>query len=452
LSSDCSLFEGCRPSWHWKERRLKVHPFVWIRLLASAAFLVAAGAGDDKEAKPARELSQAALEAKLRSEALAVRTSNFSPLFKVLAKPKARGELHLSDEQFNFVRQLQEVGCLTIESWLLRGLDEKEKPSRAVLAERLSSKGERLRSEIVGHVEAILAQGILTPEQSRALHKATRHRAAPLRAGRDNELEMEQPLQEQTTAELVPLLRQSASIWGRHGTLWEVLLGAPGVRAAFPNGIGHLDQAQQVFARDQMPKVTFPIAQVELAERAEQLCIAIWRTWLTRGLDKLPLPPPDALAQRLGPAAHALSDSIFAHAEAIVLIGILTPEQSDQCLKAIWHVMGLRALLDPGLAARLHLSSAQREEVLFLFQERSRVVHEGMDSTATLWRQRDEIPDAQERLKRARDESSVRQEEVDGLIWEVLTRSQARFLSGATGIVPQALRRTAQRTRKARTS
>ena len=102
-----------------------------------------------------------------------------------------------------------------------------------------------------------------------------------------------------------------------------------------------------------MPKVDLSNKQAELAERLDALTLAVWRSWVTRVLEQVPLPPPHVLAQRLWEGGDRLRDSLFGHAEALMLEGVAGPEQADQALAESWRLVGLRALLDPTLASRL---------------------------------------------------------------------------------------------------
>jgi hypothetical protein len=391
-----------------------------------------------------RQPTASELETRLKQEAKKTRTSRLSPLFKSLAGATMRRDLRLSPQQWDLTKQLEELGCSTIEGWLLRGLSERPRPSAVALAERLSPRGAQTRAEIAAHFDAILVDGILRPEQARSLCKATPHKVRPLLLARDVELVGDEgSLSEPATVELV---RHVANIYSRHGTFWQALLGSPGVRAANPNGIDHLPPERQVWARHEMPQVKFPNAQLDQAEKVERLCIAIWRAWLIRDLDERPPPTPDALAARLGPAAHARGESLLAHAERIVLAGILSPEQSDECLRAAWSIMGLRALLDPALVARLRLSSSQREQILSLFQLKTKTAQDDRNASLDLWDLREKAEVA-EQLKQMAGEALAHEQEFDGLIWSVLNSTQAKQLASAIGsALPTLKTRKARRT------
>jgi hypothetical protein len=428
-----------------------VRLFVRIVLIVSTAVGIAAHATIDAEARPAQELSQAEIEGQAKTEDAKMITFDVSPLFAKLADPKISAGVGMSPEESDLASRLQKIARVILKDCLQRIANTEKPPTRNATNERPSRKAERLRAEIVGHVEAILLEGILRPEHARVLRKATRRKTEPLLIGRDIDLDAEAPLKEESAAELVQLLRHYASTYPRQGTFWQVLLGDPGMRAAFPNGISHVAPALQVSARAGMPKVAIPNVQVDLAERLERLTVAIWQAWLTRDLDKVPLPTQMVLAQRLGAGSHRLRDSIFAHAEAIVLLGILTPDQSDECLRAVWTMMGLRALLDQGLASRLRTSVSQRDELLSLFQAKQKLTSDYMNSTSTIWDRRKD-PEIQERLKQMADEMSTRQEDLDGMIWDSLSSSQARLLARALGIASQPTRRPKAKARKARSS
>ena len=93
-------------------------------------------------------------------------TAELSPLFTTLADPDDKTELHLSDQQRDLARQLDELTRDLIRAWLIRDLDADHPPKLALLSERLSERGDRLRDRVIAHAEAIALDGILTPEQA----------------------------------------------------------------------------------------------------------------------------------------------------------------------------------------------------------------------------------------------------------------------------------------------
>ncbi len=155
------------------------------------------------------------------------------------------------------------------------------------------------------------------------------------------------------------------------------------------------------------PRLKLPNEQRAVVQRVNELAAAIKEAWLTRGLDRGTMPKWSVLADRYVSSDRAL-DSLDAHAEAIVLDGILTPEQAGRLLAIIWKLRGLNALLDPQFATRLRLSAAQREELQDLLYNRL-MLYQG-------------VPDVQNRIS-----------ELDAIIWNVLNASQTRELERMLG-------------------
>ncbi len=204
-------------------------------------------------------------------------------------------------------------------------------------------------------------------------------------------------------------------------------------------------------ARAELPKVSVPNVQLDRAEKLEQLCIEIWRAWLLRDLRQGGGPGPEARAMRLGPEAYALRESVFAHAERIVLAGILTPAQSSECLRAFWKLVGLRALLDPTMVGILGLTPQQREGIVSLFQLKVRTAQEDRSASEAMWGLRDR-PGVAAQLKEMATNASARQEEIDGEIWGVLNARQARQLKSIIGAAQPPSQRATGKPRKVRST
>ncbi len=435
-----------RHGWRGLKEESKVkRSFVKIVVVASIALGAAARAQGVREAQSAPGRSAAALVARLKGEAEKMKTAKLSQLFSALAEPRIRAELRLSAEQIGLSRQLDELTRDIIKAWLIRSLDTDQPPPPAALSERLSQPGDRLRARLIAHAEAIALHGILTPEQARLWCTATGRKPEPLLRGRDG---ADGPLpmasdERRPAAELADQLRCKTTTRNRAGVVSNVLLGEPGMRAAFPNGIGHLDPIRQRLAIRDMPKVDLGKEQAELAESLDQVTLAIWRFWLTRDLDKVPLPPQPVLAQRLWEGGERIRESLFAHAEAIALEGIVTPDQAERALRAVWELRGMRSLLDPVLASRLRLSRSQREEVLFLLNTKRSIWEETRNMSMPLVSLRVTRPELGEQIEQLGREARNRQEEVDGRICDVLTPSQARMLERLLGADAQPPRRPA---------
>jgi hypothetical protein len=201
------------------------------------------------------------------------------------------------------------------------------------------------------------------------------------------------------------------------------------MREAYPHGIGHLDPARQQLARRDMPKVNLPQEQITLVQRLDQLMVRIWNAWLIRDLDKTPLPPQPVLAQRLWEGGERVRDSLFSRAEMIVLVGIVSPEQADQALTAVWEQCGISALLDPALAARLRLTRTQLEELLFLLDSKKGLSNDLSEAVKPFWHLSFTDPQAKRQVDQLTREAENQKEDVDVLILsQVLNASQARTL------------------------
>jgi hypothetical protein len=369
------------------------------------------------------------MAARLKAEAAKMDTAEISPLFKALVDPKNSRDLRLSPEQLDLVRRLEELTSDVIKAWLLRDLDARAPTAPAALSERLAEGGKRLRNRLVAQAEAIAFEGILNPKQARILRNATGQKATALLPGRNGPPEMNAADEQRPSAELAEHLRYLPNIWPDSGPATIALLGKPGMREAYPHGISHVDPVRQAMARRDLPKVDLTEERIILVQRLDRLILAIWKSWLTRDLDKTPLPPQPVLARRLCDGCERLRESLFARAEIIALQGIVTPEQADRVLTAVWELYGTSALPDPTLAARLRLTRTQREEVLFLLESKKNINKNLNGATQPIWHLRMTNPEARARTDLLEQDADNRKQEVDDLILsEVLTSSQARIL------------------------
>jgi hypothetical protein len=387
--------------------------------------------------------------ARLKAEAAKMETAEISPLFKALVDPKNSRDLCLSPEQLDLVRRLEELTRHVIKAWLLRDLDARAPTTPAALSERLAEGGKRLRNRLVAQAEAIVFEGILNPVQARILRNATGQKATALLPGREGPPEMNPADEQRSSAELAEHLRCLPTGWPNSGPVTIALLGKPGMREAYPHGIDHLDPVHKELARRDMPKVDLTEEQIILVERLDKLILAIWKSWLIRDLDKTPLPPQPVLARRLCDGCERLRQSLFARAEIIALQGIVTPEQADRVLTAVWELCGMSALLDPTLAARLRLTRTQREEVLFLLESKKDINKNLDEAGQRFWHLVMSNPEARAQTDRLVQDADNRKQEVDDLILsEVLTSSQARALARILDSTKQPATRPAGKAKK----
>jgi len=401
--------------------------FLTFVALAGSSLALSARAQDDPRPETAPQRSPAVLLVKIQHEAAKVKSAKLSRLFTAVASPEIQKDLGLNRTQIDLAGQLAEITREIIKDWLLRGLDANPPPLPAVLAERLSGRGDRLRARLVAHAEAIVLEGILTQDQARLWRGATGRKPAPFLAGRFGPPGPAETDPDPSASQLAACLRSAGYTCKSGGPILTILLGWPGMREAYPNGIDHLDPVSQSMVRPRMPKVELPKQQADLVARLDEVALAVWRAWLTRDLDAVPLPPQHLLAERLA-WREPLRGSLFGHTEAIVLEGIATPDQADRCLGAFWQMSGVSALLDPALASRLRLSRSQREELLSLFQTKDRVAADDSNAPRPPGAFDPTRPEVQAWSAESARVARSHQDEIDALIWDVLFPSQARAL------------------------
>jgi hypothetical protein len=385
-----------------------------------------------KETPPADSVSPdpSAIVARLKTEATKVDSFKMSPVFSMLRGRKDARNLRLSTEQSDLVRRLGELTSDIIRAWMVRDLDADLLPTATDLAVRLSDSGPRLRDRLIAGAEAIALEGILNSEQARCAFEATGQKPRPLLRGRNGPPDAVAIGDRQSHADLAESLRRQPSAYANSGPIAFALLGMPGMREEFRDGIGHLDKVGQILARRVLPKVRLTNQQFALEDRLDKLMLAVWGAWLTRDLDKQPLPPPRILTLRLGDLGARVRDSLFARADAIALEGILTPDQADRALKAVWQKFGIIALLDPTLAARLRLTRSQRETVCLLLESKKDISENYAGTVQPIWRLQFTDPEAKAQVAQLEREADDRKEQVDDLIlFEVLSAPQARALA-----------------------
>ncbi|MHC5539470.1 hypothetical protein ACYOEI_14730 [Singulisphaera rosea] len=382
--------------------------------------------------------SLSSVTSKLRAEAKKTTEAELSKLFTWLEDVKNQEHIGLSKSQVELIRQFKTLTRDIIRAWLLRDLDAKTAPAASILEERLSERGVRLRARLAAHAEAIVLEGILTPRQAERSRRATSRKAEPLLFGHYGLQPMPVDLSERTLTELVDELRVMGTEWGRAGQFIEVVLGRADFREAFPGGIEHLDPIRRILARKYMPKVELLEAQRVLAERIDTLTLSVLRAWATRDLDQTPLPPRAILAERLA-WTERFRDSLFTHAEAITLLGILTQSQADRGLSVIWEGLGPRALFDPSLVSRLRITKSQQEYALHLLDEREAVLREIMGQTKYFRILSDSNPEFQKQVHQNEAAFHVKEKEMgDLIIMEALTRTQLRAFQRIMGATSSA--------------
>jgi hypothetical protein len=413
--------------------------------------VLALSAKGQESGQPTRgpQRSPSAVTLKLRREAAKVATANFSQLFSALSDGKIRPALKLSARQADLADRLEKLTRDVVSAWLLRDLDATPPPPD-VLEERLSARGDRLRARIIAHAEAMATEAILTPRQGRTLSGAIGRKVGPLLGYRFGPPAVWTVDPKVGAPELTSQLQEMERTYADHttGPIFLAMLGVPRFREFLDPKTGEVPETMAAKARPYMPPASLSKDEYGLANRLDSLIADAYRAWLVRDLDKPPLPTRDNLCQRL--MEHGwLERSLWAHAELIALEGILTPEQADRCLSSVWKELGLRALLDPALAARLRLSKSQRDEIIFLLEDKQLIWDRKSEAQAPLISlafTRPDVANASEQI--ARDAADARGR-VDEEIWGTLMPAQARVLRRIMGDTTQQPPRPAAKRKKA---
>ncbi len=423
---------------------------VKLAMIVGAFLALSANGQESRQPKPGLRGSPSAIVLKLRREAAKMATAGLSELFSALSDKEIRAELKLSEEQADLAGRLETLTRDVIKAWLLRDLDATPAPPPDVLENRLSDRGDRLRARIVAHAEAMVIEAILAPHQRRILSAATGRKAAPLLGYRFGPPAIWTVDPKLGVRELTWQLQEMERTSGEHtsGPIFLAILGVPRFREFLDPVTGEIPQKLADIARPYMPPASLSKDEYSLATRLDSLIAGAFRAWLGRDLDKTPLPTQANLRQRL--MEHGwLEHSLWAHAELIALEGILTPEQADRCLNSVWKELGLRALLDPALAARLRLSKSQRDEIILLLENKQVIWDkqtEAQEPLAGLVVSRPDLMIVAEQIARAADNARGG---VDEEIWDTLTPAQARVLRQIMSDKTQQSTRPAAKRKKA---
>lgn len=389
--------------------------------------------GQDTHRPSGAQPARSTLVLKLKQEAGKLDGPGVSPLFLALTDAKARSSLDLTDRQCDLAGRLDELTRDVLKAWLLRDLDAAIPPSLDVLEQRLSGLSEVFRARIVNHAEALALGGLLTPEQARALREAMGRKAVPLLKGRFGPPTVWIPDDNMSAIELAAELQQRARSYSRAGSVFRAVLGRPELEEFLDPKTKAVPPKLPARARRFMPSVEVPKESSDLVDRLDRVTLDIFRAWLTRDLEKTPLPTGGSLRQRLVDYPSVVA-SLSAHAEAIALEAILTAQQADRCLRSVWREQGARALLDPALAARLRLSRSQREEILSVLGEKDRISDEQTEAQAPLIGLIVSRPELRALDEQIANDGKIGLDQADGLIWDSLTSAQVRILSQIMGV------------------
>ena len=360
----------------------------------------------------------AALEKAVRKEAAALDKGPASEVFGALCRlGEQKTDRGAGRAGACAAARLDALTREILRAWLLRGLDASPPPKD--LDERLSDKGKAWRAAIVAHAEAIALQSALRPGQVIRVG-GKRRSIPPLLSGRYR-LHPRRPPPEpqpQTDGELERALRLEASYLG--GRDWNA---SPIFFVLLFRGQARAQKAIGLTAQ-----------QVAFVRRLEGIILDTERAWLLRDLGGR-RPPRDLADRYFEPGVRAQA-SMVAHAEGIVLDGILAADQAENLRRAYWTWEGVESLNDPELARRLGISGSQHDALL----DELGNWRERRDQISARISQIGSSPTVfgnaalQKELKNQRD---AQFEATESPVWELLTRSQARTLARLLGREPR---------------
>ena len=382
-----------------------------LAVVASTCTAAAQQLPDSPKSTAPRSADQLRTAVKARASSFTLQ--KYSKLFADLAEPEVAKKLAISPEQSALIRRVDELTRDAFRAWLERDLETVPPPAATDLEGRLSDRGDHLRSRLLVHAEAIVLEAVLDGEQARRWRSRARQRAATLFRGRFPNWYPPALVGNEPFADLVDRLRDHAKVNSQPGFVSWALVGDATVR----------------------PRLNVPDEQRALIRRVDEVTGAAIRMWLKRGLEGQKLPKWSVLAERYL-SSRKVTDSIKAHAEAIMLEAVLTPEQADQALEAVWKLNGLLALLDPALAGRLRLSVTQRQEVDELLREKYDFQGE-LSKLGDVGVALERMPEGEARQQLTQRAIAERHNMMDAAIWNVLTASQTRELERILGIKAQ---------------
>ena len=333
-------------------------------LLLASAFLTCVASSDPLTGQRPTDATPgqtAATTAKIRIELQRLGTGHASDFFESLQRTLDAGNRdRLSREQAGLIRRLDHLGRDVLRIWLTRVLQVQP---RSLTIDQL----ERAKARLLGNVEAIAREAVLSPAQARKHRDSMTVPALRPLTGR-------YPRPAPTVSGVPPpdtLARARNEIWCD-----AVYLGRRGEPAA-----SELFASLLFGDKGAVPGLT--PEQTALAATLEVLSRDVQREWLLRGIGKEPPPkesandpPTPEMLDRVSDRGWKLRASVVAHAEEILLEAVLNAAQSEAAKRRSWASGGVFALSDAELAARLRLSGGQREEIAALIQGRAAVFHE----------------------------------------------------------------------------
>ncbi len=315
------------------------------------------------------------------------------------------------------IKQADEVTREVLRFWLDRALAPGSHPPTL-------QEWQDFKERIVGHAEAIILEAVLRPEQARRWRDRASRPLIPPLPGRYSIIPIDY------VDGNIPAVYTRAEYYGiihaeayeqRASDLFGVLIGYE--------------------RRILKPFPGLKRQQAELIERVDRLARNARRYWWFRDIEPVPkpreedpqgireLPPTSAMQLRLSERGKRLRASVAAHAEEMVLEAVLTRDQAEQAKLELWRRRGLHALLDPELAARLHLSRAQRNELAERLTERVEVYHRVVRSDVPVYNNQTPSNVVNALEQRWKEEVDHKVAVLDQPIWEILQPAQLRALA-----------------------
>lgn len=372
--------------------------------------------------------SLGALKARVAEEAGHIDRVEVSPLFGAIIAPPADAEFLPRDDQVQLCRDLEILARDVVRAWLLQAVDA-DSPLRVEEIEgRLGDRGRMLREVIFAQAEAIVLQGILTPDQVQLWHEKSKTQPSARPNLSRNVKPGPPPPRSETIETLSQRLRVTAASLGRGGRVFPYTLGSLGFDQTYPN-FDALDPAEQseLMKGRSSPIMTASPKQTALLRRLDDLTRRIIALWLTRGLDDRPPPSRVILAERWRNFSPTAED-LYARADVFAAQGILSSEQVDRMMGDLWRQAGTVALLDPILASRLNLTRAQREQIGKMISTKTREIRRLGAAIARAQPVTDDNPESIA-IRIAQDqEIETNKDQADGMIWDVLTPSQLKVM------------------------
>ncbi len=351
------------------------------------------------------------LRSRLQAEADRLSNSPASALFGSLTNERGKALFRLTDKQISLTRRLDEWARAMLKEQLLRGLQEPSPPPAEDLARRLGGEAERLREELIGHAEAMVLGVILDPDQARQVQRRVRRRPVPAPVNRYGPYRLTGCQPVETSAQLQSELDQERRVL-EHGHTSYLFAS-----------LGAQDHSQRRLSA----------SQIQLGGRLDQLSREILLGRLSREAVADRVPEADWDAAAWFDAWDRRRGGFVAHAEALLLRGVLTPKQSEDLLISFWRSMGPLALWDPQLADYLKLTQTQRFLLPERFAKRVFLEEEAAGLMALLGsKERDQL--GREVGQVAREHKQRLLAEADWAVLEILTPAQLKRLNRVMGI------------------